>query len=104
MADIHPSAVVDSRADLASSVRVEAFAVVGEHVELGEGVVVGSHAVISGHTRVGSGTRISSHACLGCLPQHRDHAGEPTRLEIGHRNEIREHVTISLGTVRGGGC
>lgn len=104
MADIHPTAIVDPRADLASSVRVEAFAVVGEHVELEEGVVVGPHAVISGRTRVGSGTQISSHACVGCLPQHRDHAGEPTRLEIGHRNEIREHVTISLGTLRGGGC
>lgn len=104
MADVHSSAVVHPRAALAASVKVGAFAVVGEHAELAEGVVVGSHVVISGRTRIGSGTRISSHACLGCWPQHRDHAGEPTRLEIGLENEIREHVTISLGTVRGGGC
>ena len=103
MADIHSTALVDPRADLASDVKIEAFAVVGAEVELGEGVVIGPHAVLSGRTRVGAGTRISSHACVGCLPQHRDHAGEHTRLEIGCENEIREHVTISLGTKRGGG-
>ncbi|MEE3328215.1 MAG: acyl-ACP--UDP-N-acetylglucosamine O-acyltransferase [Myxococcota bacterium] len=104
MAEIHSTAVVDPGAELASDVRVEAFAVVGPCVELGPGVIVGPHAVVSGRTRVGAGTLISSHACLGCAPQHRDHAGESTRLEIGCENEIREHVTISLGTVRGGGC
>ena len=104
MAEIHSTAVVDSSAELASDVKVEAYAVIGAGVELGSGVVVGPHAVLSGLTRVGAGTRISSHASLGCLPQHRDHAGEPTRLEIGCENEIREHVTISLGTVEGGGC
>jgi UDP-N-acetylglucosamine acyltransferase len=103
LADIHSTALVDPRAVLASDVKVEPFAVVGADVELGEGVVVGPHAVLSGSTRVGAGTRISSHACLGCLPQHREHAGENTRLEIGCENEIREHVTISLGTERGGG-
>ena len=83
MAEIHPTAMVDPGAELASDVRVEAFAVVGAGVELGQGVVVGPHAVLSGRTRVGSGTRISSHACLGCAPQHREHVGETTRLEIG---------------------
>ena len=104
MADVHPSAIIETGASLGAGVVVEAFAVVGPNVELGNDVVVGSHAVISGHTRVGPGTRISSHVCLGCRPQDRDYAGEPTRLDIGQSNEIREHVTVSLGTERGGGC
>jgi UDP-N-acetylglucosamine acyltransferase len=101
---VHPSAVVASGAELAEGVEIGPFAVIGPEVVLAEGVSVGPHAVLQGRTRVGLGTRIFPHACLGGEPQDRDYASEPTDLEIGRGNVIREHVTIHVGTQRGGGC
>jgi len=103
MKRIHPSAIVDPGAELAEGVEIGPFCVVGANVRLGEGVVLRSHAVVSGHTEVGRETQIFPFAALGEAPQDVKYKGEPTRLEIGARNMIREQVTIHPGTAVGGG-
>lgn len=103
MVRVHPTAVVEAGAELASDVVVGAYAVIGAEVALDEGVEIGPHAVLTGRTRIGARTRVFPHVCLGGEPQHVDYAGEPTRLEIGRDNVIREHVSIHVGTEAGGG-
>ncbi len=95
---IDPRAIVDPSARLAEDVVVGPFAIIGADVEIGPGTHVGAHAVIHGPTRVGAGNRIHPFASLGDAPQDLSYAGEPTRLEIGDRNVIREYVTINRGT------
>ncbi len=102
MTDIHPTAIVESRAELGTGVRIGPFCTVGGDVELGDGVEVVSHAVIAGRTRVGAGTRIFPFASIGHPPQDLKYRGEPSRLEIGAGNTIREHVTMNPGTEGGG--
>jgi UDP-N-acetylglucosamine acyltransferase len=104
LAEIHPTAYVEEGAILAADVVVGPFVFIGGEVEIGAGVEVGSHATLIGRTRIGAGSRIFPHACLGGEPQDQAFAGEATRLEIGLRAVIREHVTIHVGTARGGGC
>lgn len=100
---VHRSACVESGAVLGEGVRIGAFAYVGPEVELARGVEVGPHATLIGRTRVGPDARVFPHACLGGAPQDRDFRDEATSLAIGARTVIREHVTINVGTVRGGG-
>jgi UDP-N-acetylglucosamine acyltransferase len=85
------------------SCTVGPFCTIGADVTLGENCELVSHVVLDGHTRLGKDNRVSSFACLGIAPQDLKYAGEPTRLEIGDGNTIREYVTISRGTVGGGG-
>ena len=103
MARIHPSAIVDTGAELAADVEVGPYAVIGPQVVLGEGTTVGPHAVIEGPTRIGRHNRIHAHATLGGAPQDKKYRGEPTRLEIGDGNTFRECVTVNRGTVQDGG-
>src|SRR5579862_5241021 len=100
---IHPTAIVDSRAELDPSVEVGPFAVIGPHVRIGSGTTVGPHAVIEGRTRIGKRNRIFQFAAIGAIPQDLKYAGEPTELEIGDENQIREFSTIHIGTAGGGG-
>ena len=102
MAKIHPTAVVDAAARLADTVEIGPFCVVGPEVVLGEGVQLLSHVVVAGHTNIGDGTRIWPFASIGHQPQDLKYKGEPSRLEIGRNNLIREHVTINPGTEGGG--
>jgi len=102
-AGIHPTALVDPQAELDASVQVGPYAVIGPHVRVGAGTTVGAHCVIEGHTTIGSGNRIFQFASLGAEPQDKKYAGEPTRLEIGNGNTIREFVTINTGTVQDAG-
>ncbi len=104
MATVHPTAIVEAGARLADDVEIGPWSVVGPEVELDQGVRIDAHVVVGGRTRVGPRTRIFSFACIGGEPQDKAFAGEPTRLEIGADNVIREHVTIHVGTPRGGGC
>ncbi|HEX4985147.1 MAG TPA: acyl-ACP--UDP-N-acetylglucosamine O-acyltransferase [Burkholderiales bacterium] len=97
---IHPTAIVHAGAKLAADVSVGPFAIVGEHVEVGSGTSVGSHTVIAGHTRIGCNNRIFHHCVLGEEPQDKKYAGEPTLLEIGDDNTIREFCTFNTGTVQ----
>jgi len=99
---IHPSAVIDPGAKIADDAHVGPFSVIGADVEIGPGSWIGPHVVISGPTRIGRENRIYQFASLGEAPQDKKYAGEPTLLEIGDRNLIREYCTINRGTVQGG--
>jgi UDP-N-acetylglucosamine acyltransferase len=100
---VHPTALVDPRAELADDVEIGAFAIVGPAVRIGAGSSVGAHAVLSGRTTIGKGNRIFPHAAIGGEPQDKKHAGEDTELVIGDGNTIREFCTFNTGTVQGGG-
>jgi UDP-N-acetylglucosamine acyltransferase len=102
MSEVHPSAIVDAGARLAPDVRIGPYCVVGGEVTLDAGVELLSHVVVSGRTSIGAGTRIMPFACLGLPPQDRSFAGEPSALSIGKNCLIREHVTVSPGTLAGG--
>ena len=103
MADIHPTAVVSPRAELAAGVTVGALAVIGDDVVLGPGCRVGPHALVHGPTRMGRDNQIWQFASIGDAPQDKKYGGEPTRLEIGDRNQFRECCTVNRGTVTGHG-
>ena len=100
---IHPTAIVDSKAKLGENVAVGAYSIIGEHVEIGDDSWIGPHAVINGHTRIGQGNRIFQFSSIGEMPQDKKYAGEPTRLEIGDRNTIREFCTFNCGTAQDAG-
>lgn len=95
---IDPRAIVDPSARLADDVTVGPFTIIGADVEIGAGTTVGPNVMISGPCTIGEGNRIHPFASLGDAPQDMKYAGEPTRLEIGDRNVIREYVTINRGT------
>ncbi len=97
---IHDTAVVDPAARVAADVTVGPYSVIGPDVEIESHCRVGAHAVIGGITRIGEHTDIFPFASLGQAPQDKKYAGEPTRLEIGRGNTIREYVTINRGTVQ----
>ncbi len=100
MSAIHPTAIVHPNAKLAEGVQVGAFTVIGEHVEIDAGTTIGPHVVIEGHTRIGKNNRIFQFNSLGSIPQDKKYKGEPTRLEIGDNNLIRECCTFNTGTVQ----
>lgn len=100
MAQIHQFSVVDPQAKLADDVVVGPFCVIGPNVTIGAGTVLISHVNVHGITTIGERNRIYPNASIGCDPQDKKYAGEPTRLEIGDDNVIREHVTISTGTIQ----
>ncbi len=100
MANIHPTAIIEPGAQLAESVTVGPYTIIRANVSIDEGTTVGPHCVIEGHTRIGRDNRIFQFASLGGVPQDKKYAGEPTRLEIGDRNTIREFCTFNLGTAQ----
>ena len=100
---IHPSAVIEQGAQIDPAATVGPFCVVGPHVVLAADVVLKSHVVITGQTSVGEGTVIFPFAVIGEIPQDLKFKGEASRLVIGKRNRIREHVTMNCGTEGGGG-
>ena len=97
---IHPAAIVDPGARIDATASVGPGAVIGPHVEIGAQTQIGAHCVIEGHTRIGARNRIFQFASIGAPPQDMKYGGEPTRLEIGDDNTIREFVTINTGTVQ----
>jgi UDP-N-acetylglucosamine acyltransferase len=100
---IHPTALIDPQAELAPDVTVGPYTVIGPNVRVGERTTIGPHCVIEGHTTIGNDNRIFQFSSLGAMPQDKKYAGEPTRLDIGHRNTIREFCTFNLGTAQDGG-
>ena len=100
MSKIHPSAIVDPKAELDSSVEVGPYSIIGPNVRIGAGTVVGPHVVIEGHTTVGKDNKFFQFCSIGGAPQDKKWKGEPTRLEIGDGNTIREFVTMNLGTTQ----
>ena len=100
---IHPTALIDGGARIAADVEIGPYSIIGAHVEIGAGCVIGPHAVLKGHTRIGANNRIFQFVSLGEEPQDKKYHGEPTRLEIGNNNTIREFCTFNTGTVQDAG-
>jgi len=100
---IHSTAIIDSSAIIADDVSIGAYSVIGANVEIGSGCEIKSHVVINGPTKIGNNNKIYQFSSIGEDPQDKKYAGEPTLLEIGNNNLIRESVTINRGTVQGGG-
>jgi UDP-N-acetylglucosamine acyltransferase len=101
--NVHPTAIIDPSAKVPASCRVGPYCVIGAEVELGEGCRLVSHVAIEGPTKIGADNAFFPFCAIGMVPQDTTYKGEPTGLEIGDHNEIRECVTISRGTVKGGG-
>lgn len=100
---IHPQAIVDRAAMIGKDVQIGAFSIIGPDVEIGDGTWIGPHVVLQGPTRIGRDNRIYQFCSIGEAPQDLKFGGEPTRLEVGDRNVIREYCTFSRGTAGGGG-
>ncbi|MGB8663271.1 MAG: acyl-ACP--UDP-N-acetylglucosamine O-acyltransferase [Serratia inhibens] len=98
---IHPSAIIEEGAIIGAGAHIGPFCYVGSQVEIGAGTVLKSHVVVNGVTKIGRDNQIYQFASIGEANQDLKYAGEPTRVEIGDRNRIRESVTIHRGTVQG---
>ena len=100
---IHPTAIVDPKAKVHSSCRIGPHCVIGPQVELGEECRLVSHVAMEGPTRIGANNEFFPFSSIGLAPQDISYKGEPTRLEIGDHNQVREFAAINRGTVKGGG-
>lgn len=97
---IHPTAIVHPAARIGADVEIGAYTLIGEHVEIGDRSWIGPQVVIGGHTRIGCDNRIFQFSSIGEMPQDKKYRDEPTRLEIGDRNTIREFCTLNCGTAQ----
>ena len=100
---IHPTAIISSNGKIHPSCKIGPYCTVGNEVEIGEGCELISHVVIEGPTKIGARNQFFPFSSIGLAPQDISYNGEPTRLEMGDDNVIREYVTINRGTVKGGG-
>lgn len=100
---IHPTAIVHPGARLGAGVDIGPYTIVGEHVEIGDNTRIGPHVVIEGHTRIGRDNEIFQFCSIGAQPQDKKYDAEPTRLEIGDRNTIREFCSFNVGTSQDAG-
>ncbi len=100
--DIHPTAVVENGARLGDGVRIGPYSLVGPDVSLGDGCTLHGHVVVGGRTSIGPRSQLFPFASIGLPPQDLKYKGEPSTLEIGSDNVIREHVTMNPGTEGGG--
>ncbi len=100
---IHPSAIIEPGAQIATDVSIGPFSYIGPKVILNSRVKIKSHVVVTGHTEIGEETVVYPFSVIGEIPQDLKFGGEKTSLKIGKRNQIREHVTINIGTALGGG-
>ncbi len=98
--NIHPTAQIDAKAELADDVNVGAFSIIGPNVKIDTGTSIGAHVVVTGHTKIGKHNQIFQFSSLGEAPQDKKYQGEPTTLEIGDHNTIREFCTFNRGTVQ----
>ncbi|MGH9967206.1 MAG: acyl-ACP--UDP-N-acetylglucosamine O-acyltransferase [Pyrinomonadaceae bacterium] len=101
-ANIHPSAVVSTRARIGRDCHIGPYSIVGDEVELGDGVRLESHCVVDGKTTIGAGCHIFPFVSIGLAPQDLKYKGEPAETRIGQRNQIREFVTVHRGSAGGG--
>jgi len=102
MSKLHPTAIIDPRAELDSGVEVGPYCVIGAGVKIGRGSKLQSHVAIQGRTTLGEGNVVFPFATVGSVPQDLKYQGEPSELVIGNRNTIREYVSLNPGTAGGG--
>jgi len=100
---IHPTAIVDPKAEIGEGVEIGPYCVIEKDVSIGSGTVIGPHVVIRGGTKIGKGCQIFQFASIGEIPQALAFKGEKTSITIGDENIIREFVTLHRGTAKGGG-
>jgi UDP-N-acetylglucosamine acyltransferase len=100
---IHPTAIIDSKAEISEGVEIGPYSVIEKNVLIGEGTKIGPHVVIREGTYIGKQCQISQFASIGEAPQSVGYKGEKTSLQIGDHNIIREFVTLHRGTIKGGG-
>jgi UDP-N-acetylglucosamine acyltransferase len=100
---IHPTAIIDSKAEISEGVEIGPYSVIEKNVLIGEGTKIGPHVVIREGTYIGKQCQISQFASIGEAPQFLGYKGEKTFLQIGDHNIIREFVTLHRGTIKGGG-
>jgi UDP-N-acetylglucosamine acyltransferase len=100
---IHPTAIIDPQTRVHPSCEIGPYCVIGPQVELGERCHLLSHVAMDGPTRIGADNRFFPFCSIGLAPQDISYKGEPTRLEIGDHNEIREYVTINRATAKADG-
>ena len=98
--NIHSTAIVDSKAELADGVEIGPYSIVGPDVKIDSGTRIGAHVVVDGHTSIGKNNQIFQFSSLGEAPQDKKYQNEPTKLEIGDNNTIREFCTFNRGTVQ----
>src|SRR5476651_249453 len=102
MTQIHPTALIDPKAQLGKGLEIGPFCCVGPDVVLGDGVQLISHVTIAGRTQIGADTVIYPFASIGHRPQDLKYKGESSELIIGENNTVREYVTLQPGTEGGG--
>ena len=100
--EIHPTAIVSKKAELAKGVVIGPYTVIDDHVKIGQNTKVGAHCVITGHTTIGERCEIFTGAVLGSKPQDMKFKGEKSFLNIGDNNTIREYCFFNPGTGEGG--
>jgi UDP-N-acetylglucosamine acyltransferase len=100
---IHPTAIIDSKANIDETATIGPYSIIGADVTIGSGTVVGPHVVIKGETIIGEDNEILQFCSLGGDPQDKKYDGETSRLEIGDRNRLREYVTMNRGTAQDSG-
>jgi UDP-N-acetylglucosamine acyltransferase len=100
---IHPTAIVDSKADVDSNVDIGPYSIIGANVQIGSGTVIGPHVVIQPYVEIGVDCHIFQYASIGAVPQALKFEGEETHVKIGSGTVIREFVTVNRGTEFGGG-
>lgn len=98
---IHPTAIINSKADISANVEIGPYCIIEENVEIGEGTILKSHIHIDGRARIGKNNVIYPFVVIGTQPQDLKFKGEDSAIEIGDNNQIREHTTIHLGTKDG---
>jgi UDP-N-acetylglucosamine acyltransferase len=103
MSKIHPTALVDAKAQIDGSAVIGPYAVIGPEVKIGAGTTIGAHCVVEGRTAIGRDNRLFQFSSIGAIPQDKKYAGEPCELVIGDRNTIREFCTFNIGSPGGGG-
>jgi UDP-N-acetylglucosamine acyltransferase len=100
MAKIHPTAIIEPGAEIHATAEIGAYSMIGSNVVIGARTRVGPHVVVEGNTLIGEDNIFYQFSSIGAPPQDKKYAGEPTRLEIGDRNTIREFCTFNRGTVQ----
>jgi len=101
MTNIHPTAIVSPKAQIATDVEIGACAVIEDNVKIGSGTKIWPHAIITGHSTIGKNNKIYPFVSIGLPPQDLSYKGEPTEVIIGDNNTFRECVTVNLGAVKG---
>ena len=100
--EIHPTAILDPKAQLGENVKIGAFSVIGPHVAIGDNCVIHSHVILKGHLKIGNDNTFFQFASIGETPQDKTYKNEPTEVVIGNGNVFREYISVHRGTLKGG--